>query len=78
MGKIKGWERNKHTGEIDAWVTTNRPYLNVWITKAFTTYRGDSLYEVHVDFAVPRTMSFTSKKEALANAYKIMRQNPNN
>jgi hypothetical protein len=73
MSKIKGWRRDTNTGDIEAWVTINRPYLNVWIVQIFGK---NGLWEVNNNFAVPSRMAFKSKKEALNEAYKIMRENP--
>jgi len=78
MVKIKGWKRDEHTGNIIAWVTTKRPYLNVWIVNIFKNYANDGLWEVNIDFGVPRKIVFKTKKEALEKAYEIMRKTTNN
>lgn len=74
MSKIKGWKVNDHTGNIDAWVTTTSPFANIWIVNIFKNYANDGLYEVKNDFSVPTSITVKTKKEALLNAYRTMRQ----
>ena len=76
-GKIKGWKKNNYTGNIDAWVTTKRPYLNVWIVNIMKNYANDGLYEVNNDFTISRTKAFKTKQKALSYAYEIMKSHPN-
>ena len=69
--KIKGWKKDAYTGNIMAWVTTEKPFLNVWITQI---YGKNGLWEVNINFGVPKTQAFKTKKEALNYAYKIMKK----
>lgn len=74
MAKIKGWKKDTHSGTFQSWMTTERPYLQVWINNIFKNYANDGLYEVETDFTIPRRMAFKTKQEALNTAYKIMKQ----
>ena len=73
MGKIKGWSRDKLTGNMIAWKTTNRPYSSIWLTQI---YGKNGLWETNIDFGFPKTMAFKTKKEAINNAISIMRAHP--
>ena len=70
MGKIKGWERTSHVGNLYAWNTIDRPFLSIWIEKDM------DFYIIKSDFGLYVTKEFPTKEKARKFAVKYMKTHP--
>ena len=70
---LKDWKKNTLTGDVPAWVTKQRPFLHIWITKSINN-KGKKIYEVRSDFSQPILKVFKTKAEALKYAKEYMKK----
>ena len=65
---LKDWKKEKSTGEVPAWMTKERPFMEVWIEKDWDEF------VVRSDF-IAGVKRVKTKAEAVKAAKKIMREN---
>lgn len=73
MAKIAGWQKKRDDLDVEMWMTTETPFLMVWIDYKSRREDNEELYTVVTNFTMPKRRSYKTKKEARQGALGIMR-----